>query len=632
MTQDKSKYSGSGTEERLRQPGPRASSFLSPVIIAIVSFAVYSNSLFNGFILDDYSQVLKNPLIRDIKHLPEIFLKSAWTFEGAPPFSNYYRPLQNLFYMFIYNVFGAAPWGFHLTSILFHAGSSVLVFLITARLLSDEPAGPQSGEPSSWHAGMLQMSPPLVAGLLFATHPVHTEAVNWTAGMTDILFTFFYLLSFYLYIRSRDNSSWNYAAAAIVSFVLAILSKEPGLTLPGVLMAYDYFFKTGRVRSRDFIKRYAPYFLIICVYFAIRSYALGGFTPMKRLTRLTDYEYFINVFPLFSRYLYKLLLPADLNFWPVFIPIKSLLSEDGITSLCVTGIFTGLMIAALKKSRVVFLSLLFILLPLAPAFYLKGIIGKPFAERYLYLPSFGFVMFLAFLLQRIRADHKGITKGLGIVFILIIGIYSFGTISRNAVWKDAYSLFADTVTKSPDNVVPRMELGNALLLKGLPDEAIKEYQAALIMEPNLYVIHYHLGLAFAESNRLYEAIEQYQRAIMLNPDRSEMHEDLGRAFARAGFKDLAAGEFESAVSLRPSAYNYNLLGVAYAQAGALDKALGSFRTANSLDPAKLNYRLNMEKAAELKKPEASGTGQWTGFNWEYEERLLTNEEMFSFAW
>jgi Flp pilus assembly protein TadD len=241
-------------------------------------------------------------------------------------------------------------------------------------------------------------------------------------------------------------------------------------------------------------------------------------------------------------------------------------------------------------------------------------------------------MLLAFLLHRIKSDHKGITKGLQIVFVLLIGIYSYGTISRNAVWKDAYSLFADTVTKSPDSVVPRMELGNALLLKGWPDEAIKQYQAALRMEPNLYVIHYHLGLAFAGSNRIYEAIEQYQLAIMLNADRPEIHEDMGRAFARAGFKDLAVGEFETAVRLRPNAYTYNLLGVAYAQMGDLDKALSNFRTANSLDPTKLNYRLNVERAAELKRSEATKNEQKTGFSWEYEERLLTNEEMFSFAW
>ena len=152
------------------------------------------------------------------------------------------------------------------------------------------------------------------------------------------------------------------------------------------------------------------------------------------------------------------------------------------------------------------------------------------------------------------------------------------------------------------------------------------------MEPNLYVIHYHLGLAFAASGRLYEAIEQYQLAIRLNADRPEIHEDLGRAFAGAGSKDLAVEEFEIAVRLRPSAYNYNLLGVAYFQMGDTDKALGNFRTANYLDPTKPDYRLNMEKTEELKRSEAAGNGQKSGFILEYGKRVLTNEEMFSFAW
>ncbi len=109
--------------------------FLPVLIIAFVAFAVYANALQNGFIYDDHSQILKNHLIRDIRNIPEIFRRSAWTFEGAPPTSNYYRPMLNILYMFTYYISGLKPWGYHLVNILFHAANSVLVFLVASKLL-----------------------------------------------------------------------------------------------------------------------------------------------------------------------------------------------------------------------------------------------------------------------------------------------------------------------------------------------------------------------------------------------------------------------------------------------------------------------------------------------------------------
>ena len=125
--------------------GADAVSLLAVVIIIFVSFAVYANALQNGFIYDDHSQILKNHLIRDIRNVPEIFRRSAWTFEEAPPTSNYYRPMLNLFYMVVYYAFGLKAWGYHLLNILFHAGNSVLVFLVAARLFGTTAAMPEKG-------------------------------------------------------------------------------------------------------------------------------------------------------------------------------------------------------------------------------------------------------------------------------------------------------------------------------------------------------------------------------------------------------------------------------------------------------------------------------------------------------
>ena len=268
------------------QKSPWKSPFLLFIIIILItSFAVYFNALSNDFVYDDKSQVLENHWIKDIKFIPEIFSENVWSFKKESVISNYYRPLMHLIYMLNYYIFGLKPWGFHLVNILFHAGVSVLVFIIGLRLLSE----------AQHQASASHMIPSFIAALLFATHPIHTEAVTWVAGLTDLSFTFFYLLAFYLYIQSGTDFKGAYLFS-VALFFLASLCKEPALTLPIVLIAYDYTFKKNRDRISNYIMRYVPYLIVAGVYFILRSHALGGFAPQKRHTELSTYQYFINIY------------------------------------------------------------------------------------------------------------------------------------------------------------------------------------------------------------------------------------------------------------------------------------------------------------------------------------------------
>jgi tetratricopeptide (TPR) repeat protein len=623
----------------IRKPGnANQTAHLLPImIIAVVSFAVYANALGNGFIYDDHSQILKNHLIRDIRNVPEIFRRSAWTFEGAPPTSNYYRPMLNLFYMAVYYAFGLKAWGYHLLNILFHTGNSVLVFLVASRLLGTSGHKVKAKVQEKTYplsASLLTstfLSPPFVAGLLFATHPVHTEAVTWIGGLPDVSFAFFYLLSFYLYLSPGENYGWRHLFS-VICFLLSALCKEPALTLPGILIAYDYAFGKTKVWSLGNLKRYAPYLLVTCGYFIVRFSVLGGFSPLKSLGKLSSLEYVINIFPFFSRYLYKLLLPIDLNFWPVYDPVTSLFSTEGMISLSVTVVFIGGIITSLKRNNAAFLCLLLIAAPLAPALYLKGIIGKLFAERYLYLPSFGFVMLVALLFSWIRNQNRKATAVSAIILILLIVIYSLGTITRNRVWADEYTLFADTVRKSPQSVVPRLEYGNALLARGRFDEAITQYQEAVKMEPMLYVIYHHLGLAFAGKNESYQAIQQLKIALALNPDSPGIHADLGRTYLKAGFRGEAVQELRIAVKLKSTALYHNLLGTAYVQTGEIDKAEEEFRTANFLEPSETIYQQNLAEASEILRSPSYASGSTNEFRGRFKEGPATDQDIFRFAW
>ncbi|HAM53054.1 MAG TPA: hypothetical protein DCP92_21010, partial [Nitrospiraceae bacterium] len=437
--------------------------YIPILILLFVCFAAYFNALSGDFVYDDELQIVDNPWLRDIRNMPTIFSKSVWSFQPEVSTSNYYRPLMHFVYLFNYHLFGLKPWGFHLVNILFHCGVSVLVFLVIQKILTEQNVS----QPS------IYLSPPFIAALLFASHPIHTEAVTWIAGLPDVAFTFFYLLSFYLYVRSKAILSGSYLLS-VVCFAFAVFFKEPALTLPLILFTYDFVFREGQTRLLDYVKKYLSYLLIGVGYLTLRILALGGFAPEKRHVTVSAYQYVINVFPLFVRYLEKLLLPINLNAFYVFHPIASLYEVEGASSLMATVLFMLLFPIALKKNRAVFLGLLLVTVPLVPVLYIPALGENTFTDRYLYLPSVGYVLLLAIFLSWVRVRLPRAAKNIVIIFLMTMGLYTVGTISRNSVWKDNSNLWSDTVRKSPDSTMAHNNSGLAYAFKGQLDMAIAE--------------------------------------------------------------------------------------------------------------------------------------------------------------
>jgi len=125
----------------------------------------------------------------------------------------------------------------------------------------------------------------------------------------------------------------------VICFAFAVFFKEPALTLPVILLAFDYTFGEVKNRPLHYVKPYIPYVIIGAIYLAVRVYALGGVAPLKRYATLSVYQYAINIFPLFIQYLEKLLVPLNLNAFYVFHPIASILERKGVFSLVDTLVF-----------------------------------------------------------------------------------------------------------------------------------------------------------------------------------------------------------------------------------------------------------------------------------------------------
>jgi len=552
------------------------------IIILLISFAVYSNTLYNNFVFDDIPNVLENHWIKDIRNVKEIFSTHLAGFNNGYS-TSYYRPVIQLIYMFNYHIFGIAPWGFHFINILLHAAVSVVVFLIASRIFYAQ------------QRIRSLFSIPFLVALLFATHPIHTEAVSWVSGVMDLSFTFFYLLSLYCYICSYDERPFRGALfLSVVLFFISSLCKEPALTLPLLLVAYDGFFRKKEAYATVHIKRYVPYIFVSAVYLLMRISALKGIAPSKSFQELSTFQYVINVFPLFVNYLKKLVLPLELSAVHPFSPVSSILEPNCLLSILVT-IGIGILAYWMRKRKTVLFGLSLIVIPLLPALYIPGISGEgAFAERYLYLPSVGFVLVLGYLYGCVLERTGTRAALLAIVPIGLIVIYSIGTVERNKVWKDSYSLWSDTLKKSPRSAVAHEYYGYALYSQGRLDEAIEQYRIALSLNPQRVDSHINLGVAYALKGWTDQAIAQYKSGLTLRPGDAEGHMNLGLAFLAKEQIEDAVGECSMALGSNPnSAGAHNCLGIALTAKGLMDKAIYHFQEAVRLDPNNINYRNNL---------------------------------------
>ncbi|KPK01603.1 MAG: hypothetical protein AMK71_04965 [Nitrospira bacterium SG8_35_4] len=561
------------TQQEMKNTGtygfPHKSVLVQLVIIIILSIVVYSNSLLNDFVYDDFAQIVENYGLRDLGNIGRVFFEDVWSFMGGGH-SNYYRPLMHATYMINVAVFGLQPWGFHLVNILFHAGVSVLAFFVASRLFAI------TGRPSSHVL-------PFITALLFAVHPIHTEVVSWIACFPELSFTLFYLWSFYFYMGAvqadRIASSRQYSLS-LVFFFLATFCKETALSLPLMLAVYDYCSTQNSFKPLRYVKRYIPFFFIAILYFAMRTIVLSEFAPLKRHSALSAYEYFINVFPLFAAYLKKLVLPLNLNVYYVFHPISSLLTTVGIFSLVVTLSFIIAAYVASRKNKLVFFNLMIIVIPLLPVLYIPALGENTFTERYLYLPSFGFVFLVALLVERLSERKPPLARVFFAAVLALACLYSVATVKRNMVWKNELTLWTDAVQKSPDGVLPHMQLGIAYSDQGDIAKALEQYQAALRINPEFADAYTNIGLLFRDMGMVQQALDNYLKALMLDPSTPVIHNNIGVAYEALGMLDKAIASFRESLrinSQQPGVYNN--LGNAYAKKGKLDMAIQEYRKA-----------------------------------------------------
>lgn len=400
-------------------------------LIAALTFIAYSNSFNSMFHFDDYDSIIANPYIKSIYNIPYFFY-----YDGSPLTG---RPVTMATFAVNFAIGGLDPFSYHVMNFFIHLANAIMVYLILVLTLKNRVNG--------------YVNISLFASLMFAAHPIQTQAVTYIVQRAEILSTFFYLLSLLMFIKARlieqnkegieqrakgeEQKTENikmklYApcfmlyAVSILSAILAMGSKEISVTLPLIIMLYDFFFiSDGNIKA--LLKRWHIHLLFFLTllplaYFmgiSLFKHFIADNTVLPPPTAdiyvdmpsISRYKYFLTQFRVIWTYIRLLILPLNQNIdynYPVskgFLdPLTTILGCAGIIALLSLAIFL------FKKNRLISFFILWFFIILSPTSSIAVLPDVIFEHR-LYLSSLGFFVIGTVGILKISAILYGKEKG-----------------------------------------------------------------------------------------------------------------------------------------------------------------------------------------------------------------------------
>ena len=533
---------------------------LSLQIVAIITLVlgVYCLAPSAGFIpIDDASLTYKNPLVTTI---------TPQTITGV--FSTYdpelYVPLTLISYQLDYAIGGENPAVFHSTNVLLHLMNSILVLLLV-RLLTKR----------SWV--------PVLTAVIFAVHPLNTEAVLWVSGRKDLLSAMFFLSSLILYCKYATANKRLPYYSSIILFALALMSKVVTATLPLVLIIIDDVLKVKNTKQQRLQK--CPYALLAMLFLYVGM--LGKSLSM----------YFVSYFETFllagksaAFYVQKIVLPTGLM--PLYqqdLPINPL-STEFILPFAILALLYVIAIASRPIHRLISFGILWYGVTLLPnlANFARGEGWSIFyaSDRYAYLPSIGFILSLVIGISLLHeAASKTQKRWLTSIVACCIVALSYGAHYQSKLWLSAETLFTYNIKQNP-----KVHLAHALL--GILDleidnfeEAIAHLRASSKLAPTFPDGRSHLGLALIKNGQIDEGITELEVVIAQTADYSPAYVYL--AYGQLLKKDYVATEqtINHVLQIEPTnAKAYQLLGAMAEELGDAIKAEEYYRHSLELNP------------------------------------------------
>jgi len=499
--------------------------------IAAICLLLYFKALFFNFTyLDDNNLILDNfYFIRNISNIAAAFGQDV--FRQISSLAFYYRPLLTVSFIIDAQFNGASPLVFHLTNILLHVLSSCLLFTLLIKMKYRRDLS-------------------FFFSLIFAVHPVLSQAVGWIPGRNDSLLMVFALSCFIFFINFFENKNiWSFFLS-LIFFALALLTKETALVLIPMFVLYIYLINNDKKITLDKLMVGAGWLLVVVGWYFLRNYGLrspSNFLVSDGLLSLWD-----NL-PAVIQYLGKIFLPFNLSVLPLMVDTTYIY---GIVSLAI--LIALLAISKTKRTGYLIFGLSWFVLFLIPSFVRPNpqAVTELFEHR-VYLPIIGIFIILLETDIVNRFDFK--KKSHLIISLMILAVFSAVTFIHLEVFKDRINFWESAAKSSPHSPLAHRNLGAMYYLEGFPEKALPEYQKALLLNPLEPMANNNIGLIYMKNGKLKEAEAEFKREIKINPLFETAYFNLGLLYLNMGRGREGEGLLKKTIELNPEyldAYRY----------------------------------------------------------------------------
>ncbi len=483
-------------EDHFRMFGEGKRDLLFGLLIALVAFFTYANSLGNGFVWDDDVVIVNNPALTNTLFSLFSGIDTPQQNEVTP----YYRPLTLLTFAMEQQWHGLTPFYVRLFNVLLHAVNSFLVYRLARTLFDNRSAA-------------------VLAALIFAVHPLNSEGVDFNAGGRNTMLACFFVLSAYLiHRRSIMSEKISCALAGSFLFFLGLFSKETavaGLPFIGSLEVAVFHAEARQHRGRTIV-RILPYAVCVIVYLILRNNALSSFGVHIEIFPGLGSRLLSNMY-IFPKYLLSVIWPVALS--PKYFIPENLHAYALPLVLAWICIFIGLWWCFTHgRSHATFFGLAWFTVFWLPVSGIIPIPSAPFADRYLYVPAIGLWIVVAdqaFRLKWFRDENKYyVLYAAGVLLLLLSSV----TVRRNMDWRSDIALFSRYVEQYPDSAFAHHNLGCAYLdkVKNL-DLAESEFEKALALDPFFPKLRTQMGYVRLLRGDYDGAIHDYNEAVSQVP-------------------------------------------------------------------------------------------------------------------
>lgn len=593
---------------------------LHKIILFVFALGLYANTLGHDFVLDDGIVITENKFVKKgISGISDLLSKDSFygffKKEGKEKLvaGGRYRPMSMILFSMVYELVEESPMIFHLFSIIMYGLLGIILYILLKHLFN-----PLLSERSTPFA--------FFASLLFVAHPVHTECVANIKGMDEICALLFSLLSFYFCLLYIDTKRLTYLLLTGMVFLIGLLSKENAIAYLGIIPIGLYLIYFKEIKT---ISKIGGILFVATLVFIFMRAEILGFNPFNDLSKelmnnpFMKLEQGVNLpmnfsekagvisFSLFE-YLRLLIIPHPLthDYYPKQIPVLGILSIKSILAFLLYGSMILFACFRFKNNPVICFSIVSFLLPLFLVSNILFPIGTNMGERFLFMPSVGFCVMIAYWLTTFYSLK--VEKALFVIGLITL-LYSLKTITRNPAWHDNMTLFSTDIKTSKNSA--KIHNGIAgVMLEAVPvlkdsleifkitSKARKELEKAIAIHPIYMEAHLQLGnVNFFEKN--YEqAIKKYNFVLEHLSEDEDAFKNLqmalrerGRQIAmQTGNVPLAKDYLRQSLGMNPQdAEAMMLMGIAEGSSGNYKEAAMYFYRTLSSEPKNAQAYFNL---------------------------------------